>query len=204
MKAHFTIGVLAIALTGCAGMDLAECTAADWQMIGFEDGTEGRSQSSIGKYRKACAEHGIAPDLALYKQGYSEGIRTFCRESNGFKHGRTGGAYGGVCPDQMEADFLAGYSLGREHYQLSREVHSLRSRIDNSSDRIRSLEDSIASKTLKVASDDTSGDERLQLMLDIKNHTFEINELKNTIREYQVELSYKEAEYAALERPAYY
>lgn len=204
MNRNLIAGAALLALCGCAGMDQAECTAADWRMIGFEDGTAGKTQGSIGKYRKECAEHGITPNLALYQQGYAEGVRNFCSESNGFNQGRSGRTYQGVCPQELEPDFLAGYSLGREHYVLSREVSSLQSRINSSNNRIRSLEDAIAEKTLKVASDETTGDERLQLMLDIKNHTLEIGELKTSIKDYEVELSAKEAQYAALERPVYY
>ncbi len=195
---------IALSLTACSGMDQAECNAADWRTIGFEDGTAGRTQASIGEYRKACAEHGVTPDLAQYQEGYAEGVRNFCSESSGFNHGRRGGNYQGVCPRDLEPDFLAGYSLGRDHYVLSREVSTLNSRINSSKSRIRSLEDSIATKTLKVADDDTSGDERIELMLEIKNHTLEIGELKNRIRDYEDELSVKEAQYAALERPVFY
>lgn len=204
MKNTMIAGMTLLALSGCAGMDQAECESADWHMIGFEDGTAGRNQGSIGRYRKECADHGVTPNLALYQQGYAEGVRNFCTESNGFNYGRNGGGYQGVCPQDMEPDFLAGYSLGREHYVLAREVSSLESRINSSNNRIRSLEDTIATKTLKVASDETNGDERLELMLDIKNHTLEIGELKNKIKEYEAELSVKEAQYAALERPVFY
>jgi hypothetical protein len=202
-KGIIAAGVILV-MSGCSGMDQAECNAADWRTIGFEDGTAGRTQASIGEYRKACAEHGVTPDLAQYQQGYAEGVRNFCSESSGFNHGRRGGSYQGVCPNDLEPDFLSGYSLGREHYVLSREVSSLNSRIDSSRSRIRSLEDSIATKTLKVADDDTTGDERIQLLLELKNQTLEIGELKSRIRDYEAELSVKEAQYAALERPVFY
>lgn len=204
MKNSLVAATIALSLSGCAGMDLAECSAADWRMIGFEDGTAGKTQASIGEYRRECAEHGITPDLALYRQGYAEGVENFCSESRGFDYGRRGGSYQGVCPAELEPDFMAGYSLGREHYVLSREVSSLNSKITNSNNRIRSLEDSIAKKTLQVASDETTGDKRMELMLDIKNHTLEIGELREKIKDYEAELSVKEAQYAALERPVFY
>jgi len=204
MKTRLIAASTILALSACAGMDQAECTSADWRMIGFEDGTAGRNQARIGEYRKDCAEHGVTPNLALYQQGYSEGVRNFCTESNGFNYGRRGGSYHGICPDDMKTDFLAAYSLGREHYLLSSAVSSLNARISSSKNRISSLEKSIAEKTLKVASDETTGDERVQLLLDIKNNTMEIGELKANIREDEKELSVKEAEYASLARPTYY
>ena len=204
MKTQWLAAAAAVMLSGCAGMDQAECRSADWQMIGFEDGAAGKTQANIGEYRKDCAEHGITPDLALYQQGYAEGVRSFCSESSGFNYGRNGGAYQGVCPGEMEPDFLAGYRLGREHYILSRQVAGLKSQIRSNQSRIRSLEDSIAQKTLEVADDDTSGDKRLELMLDIKNQTLEIGELRSAIRKAEAELVTREAEYAALERPSYF
>ncbi len=53
-------------VTGCATMDKSECEQADWRIIGLEDGAEGRPVSYIGRHRKACAEYGIKPNLALY------------------------------------------------------------------------------------------------------------------------------------------
>ena len=193
-----------LALSGCAGMNQAECTSADWRMIGFEDGTAGRTQGRIGEYRKDCAEHGVSPNLALYQQGYAEGVRSFCTESNGFNQGRSGTSYRGICPDDLEPDFLAAYGLGREHYLLSSAVSSLNARINNGNSRIRSLEASIAQKTLKVASNETTAEERVQLLLEIKNHTMEIGDLRARTRDYETELSEKEAQYAALERPVFY
>jgi hypothetical protein len=185
-------------------MDQAECVSADWRTIGFEDGTAGRNQGQIGEYRRQCADHGVTPNLVAYQRGYNEGVRNFCTESNGFNHARSGGRYSGVCPGELEPDFLAGYRLGREHYLLARAVNKLNARIDGSQSRIRSLEDEIAQKTLKIASDETSGDTRLELLLEIKNHTLEIAELKEKIKVYQSDLSLREAEYAALEKPVYY
>jgi len=204
MKIKLIAAGAILALSGCAGMDQAECVTADWRTIGFEDGTAGRTQGRIGDYRRECAEHGVSPDLAMYQQGYAEGVRNFCTESNAFNQGRSGVSYHGICPGELEQDFLAAYSLGREHHVLYGQVSSLRARIESSKARIRSLEESIAQSTLKVANDETSGDERVQLLLDIKNHAAEIGELNARIREDEADLSVKEAEYAALERPVYY
>ena len=87
---------------------------------------------------------------------------------------------------------------------LSSAVSSLNARINSSNSRIRALEKSIAEKTLKVADDETTAGERVVLLLDVKNHTIEIGELRAGIRDDEAELSVKEAEYAALERPVYY
>src|SRR5262245_49434060 len=98
------------ALNGCAGMSEQACLTADWRTVGFEDGSLGRSVSTIGTYRKQCAEHGVAPNLDAYREGHGEGVKIYCRESNGFEVGHSGAAYQGVCPAESEADFVAAYN----------------------------------------------------------------------------------------------
>jgi hypothetical protein len=51
----FLIGII----QGCATLSESECEAADWRIIGLEDGAAGKPISQIGKHRKACAEYGV-------------------------------------------------------------------------------------------------------------------------------------------------
>jgi len=204
MKSIVSAAAAVLVLAGCAGMNESECLMADWQMIGFEDGSVGRSQSNIGEYRKACADHGVTPSLAQYQQGYAEGIRSYCTRSNGFDQGKRGVSYRGICPHDMEADFVEAYGLGRNYYVLSSAVSSLNSKISRSKTRIKSLEQSIAHNVLVVAKDETSGEDRIGLMLKIKNQHSEIRDLKEKIPLYEDELVHKQAEYASLEQPVFY
>lgn len=204
MKSIVSAAAAVLVLAGCAGMNESECLTADWQMIGFEDGAVGRAQSNIGEYRKACADHGVTPSLAQYRQGYAEGIRNYCTQSNGFDQGKRGATYRGICPQDMEAEFVEAYGLGRDYYVLSSAVSSLNSKISSSKTRIKSLEKTIARNVLGVARDETSGEDRIALMLTIKNQYSEIRELKEKILDYEDELVHKEAEYASLERPVLY
>jgi hypothetical protein len=204
MKSIVSAIAAVLVLAGCAGMNESECLTADWQMIGFEDGSVGRSQSNIGEYRKACADHGVTPSLARYQQGYAEGVRNYCTRSNGFDQGKRGATYRGICPHDMEADFAEAYGLGRDYHVLSSEVTSLNSKINRGKTRIKSLEESIAQNVLVVANDETSGEDRIALMLRIKNQHSEIRELKEKIPVYEDELVHKQAEYASLARPELY
>jgi hypothetical protein len=204
MKNIVCAAVAVLVLAGCAGMKESECLTADWQLIGFEDGSVGRPQSNISEYRKACADHGVTPSLAQYQRGYAEGIRLHCTQSNGFDQGQRGATYRGICPQDMEADFVEAYGLGRDYYVLSSAVSSLKSKINSSIKRIKSLEKYIARNVLDVASDETPGEDRVVLMLKIKNQHSEIRELKQKILDYEEELVHKQAEYASLERPVFY
>jgi hypothetical protein len=71
---------LAFLVSGCASMDEDECRVADWRAIGYEDGVRGVAASHIGERREACAEHGIAPDFAAYRQGRDEGLLALTRK----------------------------------------------------------------------------------------------------------------------------
>src|SRR3989337_3049438 len=90
--------ILLLALSACATMDRNECLTVDWQTVGFEDGVAGYSGDRIGQHRKACAKHGVTPDLTAYQAGREEGLREYCVPANGFRLGSQGGSYSGMCP----------------------------------------------------------------------------------------------------------
>ena len=74
-KAAIAAMCLALGIAGCASMSKNECVMVDWRTIGYEDGVAGRAGDQIGRYRKACADHGVAPDLGAYQAGRAEGLR---------------------------------------------------------------------------------------------------------------------------------
>ena len=78
-------------------MSAEECALSDWHAVGFEDGSLGYAAARLGDHRRACAEHGYAPDFAAYQAGREEGLRLYCQPSRGFNVGSKGGQYNGVC-----------------------------------------------------------------------------------------------------------
>ncbi|MDH5469903.1 MAG: DUF2799 domain-containing protein, partial [Gammaproteobacteria bacterium] len=46
-------------LQGCATLNKEECVVADWRLIGYQDGVAGKSASTVGGYRKDCAEYAV-------------------------------------------------------------------------------------------------------------------------------------------------
>lgn len=128
------IGAAAALINGCATLSEAECVAGDWYGVGRADGAQGRSYDRLGEHIEACQAHGVTPDHVLYEQGRQQGLLSFCTPQSGFRRGRTGGGYGGVCPADLEPDFLAGYSDGRM-------VHAAQSAYDTAySDQSRYLQ----------------------------------------------------------------
>ncbi|MET0809299.1 MAG: DUF2799 domain-containing protein [Pseudoxanthomonas sp.] len=83
--------LLILALSGCATMNKDECLTVDWRTVGYEDGVAGRSGDRIAQHRKACAKHGVAPDLDAYQSGRDQGLREYCQPDNGYQLGARGG-----------------------------------------------------------------------------------------------------------------
>src|SRR5262245_55831420 len=143
MRTHsrlaLTVAVFAAmaALSGCNSMSEKECLSTDWRTVGYEDGVNGYAGDRIGRYRNACSEHGVTPDLAQYQAGRDQGLQEFCKPANGFRVGAHGGSYGGVCPADLDESFVDAYQTGRQLYTLrsrvgsaQNELYSIRSEMD--------------------------------------------------------------------------
>lgn len=113
---------ISFSLFSCATLEKDECLTADWYQIGYEDGANGYPLSRIGKHRKACARHGVAPDMPTYEDGHDRGLVEFCTPVNGYRAGLNGRAAGNVCAGDLHEPFMTGYNTGRDIYLLKREV----------------------------------------------------------------------------------
>lgn len=65
-------------LTGCATMSVQECQVADWQMIGYQDGKNGRDLDYILNHNKACGRINIVPNKPQWQQGREQGLKQYC------------------------------------------------------------------------------------------------------------------------------
>lgn len=151
-------------LAGCAGMSEQACVTADWRTIGFEDGTLGRSAATIGSYRQQCAEHGVTPDLDAYRAGHADGVQTYCRASNGFATGHSGAPYQGVCPAELEDDFLAEYNAGRQLFELESALRGVEGRIAGNYRAQENIKSELTSIAATMIAADTTNEERLRLV----------------------------------------
>lgn len=122
--------LVALALTGCATLNESQCRSTDWYQLGSRDGSGGYGSGRLQSHREACSEFGLAPDDAAWRQGYEDGLQTYCTADNGYRVGRNAGSYGRVCPAESESEFIAAYELGRETNQVEQELAQVRQRID--------------------------------------------------------------------------
>ena len=180
---------LLIILTACASLSKDECRTADWQMIGYEDGSRGRLLNTIGNHRKACAKVGVTPDMAAYEAGHQKGVRTYCTSDQGFKLGVGGGLYNGICGASRERDFLRGYAAGKERHDLRKNVAALEKKI---ADYYGDLDDMAADAEAHeqaLLAETTPAAER-------KEHLRAIKSLQRQRAEMREDLRHLEAEFA--------
>jgi hypothetical protein len=169
-------------LSACSStMNKDECRAVDWRTVGYEDGVAGYSGERIGQHRKACAEHGVTPDLDAYRAGRADGLREYCQPHNGYRAGVNGAAYYDSCPAELAPAFVAAYESGRELYVRTRRVTDVDAAIAARRRELVRLEDNVARRTFAAISDTATPEERAQALLDTKQTAERIGRLKAEI-----------------------
>ena len=155
---------LVLLLQGCATLSEDECLAADWWIIGQKDGFERRPPSYLAEYQEACAEYGVTPDRVAYAKGYRSGrqdfLERFCTRSNGYRIGRDGDSYDGVCTGPLEESFLTGFRRGREVHGKEMEVWNIKLERRKLREKIDELEEELEAQRVKFESDETSLEDR--------------------------------------------
>ncbi|WP_420470819.1 DUF2799 domain-containing protein [Brevundimonas sp. FT23042] len=174
--------VAGASLGSCATMSAEECMAGDWGGRGFSDGAAGYAQSRLGEHAEACSKHGITPDDSAYRAGWAQGVLRYCTLPNGFAQGRSGAAYNGVCPRDLERDFLPAYQDGQVVYAAEQAVSTARSSINSHGARLEELDDKITAKQRELRQDGLTDEQRNQ----IRNRIQEIRrEREDTERDWR-------------------
>jgi len=188
---------LTLLLSGCAGMSQKECTVADWRTVGYEDGVNGYAGARIAEYRTACAKYGVTPDLAQYQSGREQGLREFCRPTNGYRIGAAGGSYGGVCPDDLEGPFIAAFNAGHELYTLQARVWNADSQLDAKRRELSGIEHDIVASSASVVGNATTGEQRAQALIDTAQMAEQAGRLRGEIQQLESDRATYERELEA-------
>jgi hypothetical protein len=170
-----------LGMSGCASMSEDECVMSDWRTIGYEDGSMGYSADRIGSHRKACAKHGVAPDFEAYQAGRRDGLRQFCQPSRGFSLGTGGGRYNGVCPSDLEPDFVDAFNTGHKLYNLRSQVNAANSQIRSREAELEKTEEQIRQVQADLISPETSTEDRVMLLVDLKDLSERTGEIEAEI-----------------------
>lgn len=154
---------VALLASGCASLTPDECRNADWRAIGYEDGAAGRGTDRLADHRSACAKVAVTPDFTAYQAGHASGVRVFCRPANGYQVGRNGYAYTGICPADLERDFLIALEEGLFVYQLELDVDAVASEIAQVDYDIDDIVEDIEDTEEALERDDLADEERRRL-----------------------------------------
>ena len=178
-------GILAITgllgLSGCASMSADECLTSNWQMIGFEDGSRGYGAERLGQHRKACAKHGVTPDLQAYRAGRAEGLQDFCQPSRGYNLGTRGAHYNGVCPSEMEGEFLDAYRAGYRLYELQANLNSANYQIKAKQNELDEIKELIREKEALLIASGTTTQDRILTLADLRDLSERTGQLETEI-----------------------
>jgi ribosome modulation factor len=189
---------LTVLLGACSSqMSKDECRTVDWRTVGYEDGVAGRPGDRIGEHRRACAEHGITPDLNAYLAGRAEGLKEYCQPHNGYRAGASGRTYYDVCPADMSVAFEQAYDEGRALFVREQRVRDADEQIEAKRQEIRRLEDRIAARAFDVVDASATPEERTQAVLDTKQAAERIGRLKAEVAELEKERARYQAELEA-------
>ena len=186
-----------LGLSGCATMSADECVTSDWHAIGYEDGARGYTADQLGNRRKACAKHGITPDFESYQAGREQGLRQYCQPSRGFSLGAGGSRYNGVCPGDMEADFVGAYNSGHQLYTLRSRVNGATGQINAKEHELENADDRIRSAEAQLISAETTIEDRILLLADLKELSERTGQLEAEIAELIEERAIYEQQLAA-------
>lgn len=166
MKTFILVGACVgamVALGSCATMSAEQCLAGDWSGQGYADGQSGLTMSRLDEHAEACAKHGVTPDAAAYAAGRRQGLLQYCTPHRGFEVGRTGSGYAGVCPSELEADFMFGYRDGQVVHAAEEALASARSRVDSLGARLEELDDKIIAKQAEARNEGLTEEQRDQI-----------------------------------------
>ena len=189
----FACGLLLLA--GCASkMSKDECRTVDWRTVGYEDGVAGQPGDRIGEHRRACAEHGVTPNLDAYLVGRTAGLREYCQPHNAYRAGVNGYTYFDTCPADLAPAFVKAYDEGRALYVRERKVAQTDDLIEQKRREIRRLEDRVAESAFDVIDQDATPEQRTQGVLDTKQAAERIGQLKTEIAQLEQERARYQAE----------
>jgi predicted nucleic acid-binding Zn-ribbon protein len=106
----------------------------------------------------------VAPDLDSYRAGHAEGVRVYCRESNGFAVGHSGATYQGVCPADLEAAFVSEYNSGRRLHDLESALASVDARIAGNYRAQEGIKQELTDIAALMIATDTTAEQRLAMV----------------------------------------
>lgn len=130
----------------CATLSEDQCRAGNWRAIGVSDGMAGRSEIFVSNHAEACAELGIAPDLAAWAVGRDEGLRAYCTPDRAYSAGQRGQRLNPVCGGFDQRALREANWAGLRYHEVDRDMDQVRGQIRSAENRIDALRDGDTTK----------------------------------------------------------
>lgn len=191
----FTCLFLVLTVQGCATLSKSECRKADWQIIGLEDGSAGRPVSYISRHRKACAEHGVKPNLEQYQRGHADGIGLFCTPRKAFELGNAGRSHQDVCPVELRDAFRAAYADGQEVYTARKALNEAKNRVESAQAELEAVSERIAGLEAQLVSAGGTAEQRQSWLDETKRLQGEQAQLQEGVHDLEHEVTARQGEY---------
>lgn len=169
------IVVSALGLTACQTISEDSCRAGNWQDIGYEDGTKGRSRSRLASIGETCAKYGIRPDRQAYLRGLEQGLDRYCSPDQGYRDGTNGGSPNKECRGLGYDDYLIAFDDGLIEYEARRDYSRLK-------DRWTDLEEDILTLEVRLDEPDLSRSDRREIRGDLRGLENERDDVRADIR----------------------
>ncbi|WP_061011232.1 DUF2799 domain-containing protein [Photobacterium leiognathi] len=175
--------ILCSTLTACSVMNQQECETANWNALGYVDGSQGAASSQFTERSSACSEYNVRADFAQYQAGYQKGLINYCTESKGFYVGSRGKEYQGVCPAKTASAFLTGYHHGQELYQLKQELNQAEQELRSEKYEVEHQKDKLKDLKNSLIYDNLSSRERREKLDEIEELNNRPNEVHRKLQE---------------------
>ncbi len=187
-----------VLLAGCTTMSKDQCLAGAWGEKGYQDGVSGYRTSRFDDHAQACAKFGVEANPSAYLSAREDGLRTYCTWESGFRQGRQGNSYGGVCAPAEERDFLPAYEDGRRIYVVEQAVSSAESALNSAINRIDDREDKLDAKQRELRQEGLTDEQRERIRDRIREVRDEIRDARRDARRAEEERRYAEIEARAV------
>ncbi len=178
---RYLIALAFCVLAGCATMSEEDCANADWEFLGEQDGAAGETYQKFDSRVERCAKFGYQADERAYSRGRDRGIERYCTPDNGYEIGRSGGAYRGACPADLEEDFLAEYNIGRRLNELSNARQASLDAYNNALSSLDSIKSNLRDARDRLRNGELTDEERAQIERDIDGYRREIDRLERDL-----------------------
>ncbi|MBB3167188.1 DUF2799 domain-containing protein [Simiduia aestuariiviva] len=143
-----------------------------------------RLGSSGSNYNGQCSSRRYED----FASGYQEGVSRYCTYESGYDSAMRGHGMNRNCPEARYPEYSQGHMSGQARYALEQSVRALESELADIEHSMLQQDEFIADSEAVIVSAESSADDRVKALLDIKNHRDERKRLKREYRRVEVEL----------------